>query len=225
MGKYFEKLLLVNNLLTKEELEYYKTKLKKNQDLGELLLKEGLIDLDLFKQLKQAVKKSQEQKKIIKKQKRDKKVLEVIQNLGIIREQELDFCVKEKEQQEYPEHTFLADLLVKKGYLTDYLVAKFYKKGAGYIPLPSGIKNYESLIIDIPKYLKNRLLAKIILKNSILSKNDIKNCWEDLKGSWPKKAFASILLEKNMINSKKLNSIIKVLEQFIPKSIPILLHK
>jgi len=199
MGKIFEKLLINNSLITDEELKYYKN-LQNSQPekhLGEILLQKGLIEPDILQQLLNAEQESQKNKSLLKEQRKDKKVLEVVQQIGIVRQKEIIECMQQKSELEKKgEHVFLVDLFVQHKYLTPYLVLKFYRKGNARVPLPEGISNYEDLVSDLPQYLRDRFLAKLAIKNNIISKIHINMCWDILKQYWPRKSLAEIIQEK-----------------------------
>lgn len=224
MGDIFEKLLVINEIISEEELEYYKklqTTIPQPRHLGEILLEKGLVDEKTLAQLYKAEKQSREHFKIIGKQKKDKKVLEVIQKLGIVRQQELAACIRERSKAEsLGKQVFLTDLLIQKGYLSYYLVRKFYRKGGSSIALPAGVKTSEELLVNIPKYLKERFLGKIALKNEVLSDSQLAKCWHIMKKQWPRKSLAHTILEQNFVDEKKLRVLIGVLKQSLPERYP-----
>ena len=185
------------------------------------MLEKGLIDRNLLAQLKKAEQDSKQQNKIGKKQKKDKKVLEVVQKLGIVCQKEIAACIRARREAEAKSvQIFLADLFIKKGYLTPYLVRKFYRRGTERIPLPEGVKTHEELVVNIPQYLRDRFLGKIAVKNEVLSQEQLEHCWTTLKKNWPRKALAEIMLEKNMVNEKKLKTLLTALKNSLSDSYP-----
>jgi len=225
MGKIFEKLLISNSLLTEEELQYYKKlqELAPQKHLGEILLEHGLIEKDILQQLINAEIESKKNKEFLKEQKRDKKVLEVVQQIGIVEPKEIAECIKEKNELEKNGKTvFLVDLLIQHKYLTPYLVKKFYRKGNARIPLPEGVHNYEDLVSSFPQYLQDRFLAKVILKNHIIPKIHMQMCWDILKRNWPCKSLSEIIQEKNLLTHRKLKTLLHVVKEQLPKQYPFL---
>jgi hypothetical protein len=223
MGDIFEKLLLSNEVISKEELLHYKKiqAADPKKHLGDILLEKGLIDADVLAQLKQVEDETKQQQKAIKKEKRDKKILEVVQKLGIICQKEIVECIREQRESEAQgNQVFLVDLFLKKGYLTPYLIHKFYKRGTQRIPLPEGVKSHENLVVNIPQYLRDRFLGKIAVKNHILTQEQLQSCWNTLKKCWPRKALDEIMREKNMIKDKKLKSLLDVLKNSLPQTYP-----
>jgi len=225
MGKIFEKLLINNSLITDEELKYYKN-LQNSQPekhLGEILLQKGLIEPDILQQLLNAEQESQKNKSLLKEQRKDKKVLEVVQQIGIVRQKEIIECMQQKSELEKKgEHVFLVDLFVQHKYLTPYLVLKFYRKGNARVPLPEGISNYEDLVSDLPQYLQDRFLAKLAIKNNIISKIHINMCWDILKQYWPRKSLAEIIQEKNLLSHRKLKTLLNAAKERLPQQYPYL---
>jgi len=223
MGEIFDQLLLGNELLTKEELEHYKKILAANPEkkhLGELLLERGLIESHVLEQLMKAEQERKKQAKLIRKQKRDKKLLEIIQRLGIVTVKDIAACLREQnEVQSRGQTVFLADLLLAKGYLTKYLIQKFCQKE------PVAEKdtlepNQEELILDIPNYLRDRFLGKIAIKNQICTKEELSGCWSMIKKYWPNKGLAEIMASKNLITEAKLKVLLAVLKKTLPLKYP-----
>ena len=224
MGEIFEKLLLSNEILSEQELEHYKkiqAAIHPPEHLGKILLDRGLIDAELFEKLQKAEQDAKKQYKLQRKQKKDKKILEVVQKLGIVGQKEIAACIRERREAESKgKQIFLADLFVQKKYLTPYLIRKFYKKGAERIPLAEGVKQHEDLVVNIPQYLRDRFLSRIAFKNRVLSKEQLENCWNSLKKCWPRKALSEIMLEKGLISDKKLKILLNVLQNSLSEAYP-----
>ncbi len=226
MGKIFEKLLVSNKILSTEELEQWKAQLAQQEgkkELGEFLVQKKILDSKQIQELYKAEEESKKHLKILKKQQRDKQVLEVVQQLGIVGQKEIASAIREKREAEAQgENVFLSELFIKKGYLTPYLVQKFYKRGIQRVPLEEGVKSHEDLIINIPQYLRDRFFAKIAIKNRLLSPGDLKNCWSILKKYWPRRSLSEIMLEKNILSEKKLRALLSVLKKSLPEKYPYL---
>ena len=226
MGKIFEKLLISNKILSSEELEQWKSLLlqqPEKKDIGEFLVQKKVLDSKKLQDLYKAEEEAKKQIRLLKKQQRDKQVLEVVQQLGIVAQKEIASAIREKREAESQGDTiFLSELFIKKGYLTPYLVQKFYKRGIQRVPLEEGIKTHEDLIINIPQYLRDRFFAKIAMKNRLVSASDLKNCWAVLKKHWPRRSLSEIMLEKNILNEKKLRALLSVLKNSLPEKYPYL---
>ncbi|NUM35163.1 MAG: hypothetical protein HUU50_11500 [Candidatus Brocadiae bacterium] len=226
MGKIFEKLLVSNKILSTEELEQWKSLLiqqPEKKDLGEFLVQKKILETKTLHELCKAEEEAKKHLRLLKKQQRDKQVLEVVQQLGIVAQKEIATAIREKREAESEgENIFLSELFIKKGYLTPYLVQKFYKRGVQRIPLEEGIKTHEDLIINIPQYLRDRFFAKIAVKNRLVSSSDLKNCWAVLKKHWPRRSLSEIMLEKNILSEKKLRALLSVLKKSLPEKYPYL---
>lgn len=226
MGNIFEQLLVSNQILTEEDLEKYKaiqTQEGNKLSLSDFLLKRGVLDDIQLEQLLKAEKDTKKHLKLAQRQKKDRQVLEVVQKLGIIAQREIAACIREKREKELQNGSpFLSDLFIQKGYLTAYLVSKFYQRGINRIALPSGVKSHEDLIINIPQYLRDRLLAKIALKNRLVAPKDLKACWNILKKQWPKRSLSEIMLEKNIMGEKKMKALVGILKKTVAERYPYL---
>lgn len=222
MGKIFEKLLLSNEILSQEELEHYKKivqQLPEKKHLGQLLLEKRLLQPAMLEKLLQAEQETKKQLRTAKQQKYDKRILAAVQQLGIVARKELNDCLQEQQEAEARgEIVFLSDILIANGYLTQYLVKKFAHQELVIAPK---IAN-EELILNIPQYLRDRFLGKIILKNHILNREQFCTCWEDFKKSWPRKGLIESITSRNLLSESKMKVLLEVLKKNITKKYPYL---
>lgn len=224
MSKIFEKLLLMYKILSEEELEQYR-QIQANSSpprhLGEILCEKNRISKEILVQLERTEQQTQRYFKILRKQRKDKKVLETVQKLGIVRQEEIARCIREHHEAEAKgEYIFLTEIFIEKGYLTPYLVHKFYRRGEHRITLPEGIKSPQELVINIPKYLKDQFFAKIALKNAVISQPQLHQSWLILKKNLLRKSLAQIFFEKNLLSEKKIHMLLSVLKNALPERYP-----
>lgn len=223
MGQIFDKLLLSNEILSQEELQHYKKMLEQlgeKKHLGQLLLEKKLIQPHTLEKLLQAEQTAKTQMRIAKKQKYDQKILAVVQQLGIINRKELNACIQaQQEAVGQGETIFLSDLLIAKGYLTAYLVKKFSHQELQTL---SAKPVNEEVILDIPQYLRDRFLGKIILKNHILNREQFYICWDVFKKSWPHKSLVASIMSKNFLAESKLKILLEAVKKNITKKYPYL---
>ena len=224
MSKIFEKLLLVNKILLEKELEHYK-QLQANdpnhQNLGEILLQQGVIDQARLEWLYKAEAQSQDYARVLRRQKRDKKIVEMVQRLGLICEEELATCIAEqKELKHRKQRLFLSDLFVQKGYLTPYQISKLYRKSKFDNAAQPGDSNREAMVINIPNYLRDKFLAKIAIKNEVVNQHQVEECWQAIKQTWPHHALAKIMVEKKLVSERKMRMLLEVLKTALPEKYP-----
>jgi hypothetical protein len=222
VGKIFEKLLLLNKIVSEDKLEHYKKMQAKNPQyhLGEILTQQGVIDSKMLDSLRKAEQQSEQYARTLRKQKKDRVVLEMVQKAKLMRTEEIAACIQEHSEKKHQKETVpLTELLVQKGYLTPYLVNKLYRKSKeDNIALSA--QSQETQVINIPKYLRDKFLAKIAIKNQVVSSSQIEECWRILKREWPRKSLARIMAEKKVIGEKKLRMLLESLKKSLPEKYP-----
>ncbi len=218
MGEIFEKLLLENEILTEEELLHYKKMLAQNpkkKTLGNLLIERGLATSDVIKKFIDTENESIKKEKLAKKSQLDQKLLQIVQELGLVEKRDIALCIKEQKDANLEGRLiFLSDLFLSKKYLTKYLIKKIvFSKHDNSIIL-------EDSVLNIPQYLRDRFLGKIILKNNILDGEQFSLCWEALKQAWPNKGLAEIILTKNLLSENKIKILLQVLKRNLSHKYP-----
>lgn len=222
MTKIFEKLLLLNKIVGEDKLEHYKRMQAKNPQyhLGEILVQQGVIDNKMLESLRKAEQQSEQYARSLRRQKKDRKVLELVQKLRLVRTEDIASCIQEhSEKKRNKENVSLTELFVQKGYLTSYLVEKLYRKSKE-TSTADPAANQEEQVINIPKYLRDKFLGKIALKNQVISVAQYEECWHLLKREWPRKSLARLFAEKKLLSERKLRQLIEALKKALPVKYP-----
>lgn len=209
MSKTFEKLLIAKQILSKEKIEYYRclqAQEENKRHLGEILFFEGILKKEQLDELLKVEFEQETQRKQKQKKKKDKLLLLKIKELGLVAKSDLKINKSQKEN--------FCELFVKKGFLTPYMVRKLLRRKLSKYDCP------EDLVVDITQYQKDRFLKQIVIKNEFVSEEQLAKCWDELKQGWPNKKLIEIFLEKEILNEKNAQKMLKVLERNISSRYP-----
>ncbi|WP_372371269.1 hypothetical protein [Candidatus Uabimicrobium sp. HlEnr_7] len=213
MSKIFERLLIAKQVLSKDQLEYYRCVHVQDQEqrhLGEILFAEKILSKESLDELLLLEANYEQVKSKERKRKKDKRLLEEIQNLKIVCKEDIEFC---NDLRKSTKKSFF-ELFVEKGYITPYMVRKLLRKK---------LKKYESpddLVVDATQYQKDRYLGQIAVKNDFISEHQFKECWSELKKKWPNKKLVEIFLDRGFLNDKSSQRINKVVQKTISERYP-----
>ncbi|BBM88172.1 hypothetical protein [Candidatus Uabimicrobium amorphum] len=213
MSKIFERLLIAKQILSKDQLEYYKcieAQEEGRRHLGEILFAENILTKGTLDELMMLEANYEEVKSKERKRKKDKRFLHEVKNLKLVCKEDIEFCADLRKSTK----KCFFELFVEKGYVTPYMVRKLLRKKSKKHSSP------EDLVVDATQYQKDRYLGQIAVKNDFISEYQLQECWAELKDSWPNKKLLGILLQKGFINDKSAQKMNKVAQKTISKKYP-----
>ena len=97
MSKIFERLLIAKQILSKDQLEYYKcieAQEKGQRHLGEILFAEDMLTKKTLDELLELEKNYEQVKSKERRNKKDKRFLHEVKNLKLVCKEDIEFCAR-----------------------------------------------------------------------------------------------------------------------------------